>query len=236
MNRLFSLLALVLLASISNFALANDLYSDAEAFSTAKKKCIAPAEGSATVVRVVDGDTIKISSEGVQYSVRMMGIDTPETHYLGQTQGEWGDKAAAKLAQIIPPGTSIEIEFGSSVCDTYGRTLAHVFRGKLHVNAELAREGLAVNYCVYPSLKYCDSIGQMTKHAMENRQGLFSDPNYELPYDFRRRIRGSEQRSFVGSLYTKEVYTPGNQNRVPVEERVFFFGEQLVEPPFHVVE
>ena len=33
----------------------------------------------ATVVRVIDGDTIRVRVQGKEYTVRLIGVDTPET-------------------------------------------------------------------------------------------------------------------------------------------------------------
>ena len=38
-----------------------------------------PPRSSATVVRVVDGDTVDVSLDGRQERIRLIGMDTPET-------------------------------------------------------------------------------------------------------------------------------------------------------------
>ena len=198
-----------------------------------RKKAV---EKNVTVVSTADGDTINIKTRSGVYAVRMIGMDTPETHYFGHNQGKWGEVAADRLAEILPAGTKIRLEFSPSVCDSYGRILAHIFKGELHVNKVMVKEGLAVNYCMYPSVAYCEEIGRLAKNAIQKRLGMFVDSNVELPYDFRRRISKRTQTSFVGSLITKVVYRPGNQDRTPVDERIFFSSEATVKPPFHVVD
>jgi endonuclease YncB( thermonuclease family) len=193
-------------------------------------------EKNVTVVSTADGDTINIKARSGVYAVRMIGMDTPETHYFGHNQGKWGDVAADRLAEILPAGTKIRLEFSPSVCDSYGRVLAHIFKGEMHVNKVMVKEGLAVNYCMYPSVAYCEEIGQLAKNAIKKRLGMFVDSNVELPYDFRRRISKRHQSSYVGSLITKEVYRPGQQDRTPVSERIFFSNESSVKAPFHVVD
>lgn len=227
------------LLSLAAFLLSLPLFSVAADLTLEEKsKCSpkTPIEKTATVVRTYDGDTVLVKTKSAQYSIRMVGIDTPETHFMGHSQGEWGDRAKEKLSELLPPNTRVRLEFGNSQCDMYGRGLAHIFVGKTHVNFEMAKEGLAANYCVYPSMAHCAEIGQQTKRAMERRIGMFSDPQMELPYDFRRRIKGRPQNSYVGNLKTKEVFKPGNQEMVPVEDRVFFYREDQVQPPFQVAE
>lgn len=195
-----------------------------------------PVESAVLVESTADGDTISVRAKAGVYAVRLIGIDTPETHFRGESQGEWGDAAAERIAEMLPPGKKVRLEFGPNVCDMYGRVLAHVFAGKTHVNKQLVKEGLAVNYCLFPSLSHCEELGLLTDSAMQERIGMFSDPKMELPYDFRRRIKGTPQTSFVGNLSTKKVYRPGKQNKVPVAERIFFYGQSNIKAPFQLVE
>lgn len=196
----------------------------------------APIESTVVVERNADGDTLYVKAKSGTYAVRMIGVDTPETHYFGHSQGEWGERASQRLSELLPSGTVVRLEFSPSICDSYGRYLAHVFKGKTNVNAQLVKEGLAVNYCLYPSVAHCERIGELARKAIENHIGMFSDSNVELPYDFRRRISNREQRSFVGSLRTKEVYRPGNQDRIPAYERIFFFSDTSIPEPYRIVE
>jgi micrococcal nuclease len=195
-----------------------------------------PIEKTVTVVSSADGDTINVQSKKGIYAIRMIGIDTPETHYFGHSQGKWGDVAASRMEELLPAGTEVTLELSPSICDMYGRVLAHVFKGKMHVNKEMVAEGLAVNYCLYPSVSHCDELGVLTGQAMEKRIGMFTDSNVELPYDYRRRISHRRETSYVGSLKTKEVYRPGNEERTPVPERIFFSNEHSIPDSFHLVD
>src|SRR5687767_2646396 len=63
---------------------------------------------TSTVERVVDGDTINLSTPVLGTTkVRLVSIDTPETNYQGKAQQPWGNAAKNYLAQLLPPGTSI---------------------------------------------------------------------------------------------------------------------------------
>jgi micrococcal nuclease len=233
MKKIISYCLGILVLSYSAFASVVPDQNDGGKISCDKTK---PVEKNVYVERTFDGDTVLVRTKSGNLSVRMIGIDTPETHFMGQTQGEWGDIAAARLADHLPPNTKVRLELSPSVCDSYGRLLAHIFVGKRHINQEMAAEGLAVNYCLYPSVDYCEQIGGHTKTAMKQRIGMFSDPTMELPYDFRRRVSGRQSRSFVGNLRTKIVYRPGNQERVPVDERIFFSGEETIPPEYKLAK
>jgi len=230
-------LGLALLLPVSALAYSPEQNPEQDNPEQGARKCDRnrPIDPRGAVERGADGDTFTVKTRDGSYKVRMIGIDTPETHYMGETQGEWGDKASDRLGELLPRGTQVRLELSPSVCDSYGRVLAHVFVGKSHVNRTMVEEGLAVNYCLFPSVAHCEELGALTTAAIEAQIGMFSDPNVELPYDFRRRISNRQPTSFVGSTLTKEVFRPGNQDRVPVGERIFFQNEN-VPPPYRVVD
>ena len=44
----------------------------------------------ATVVRVIDGDTIRVRVQGKEYTVRLIGADTPETKHPTEAEQRFG--------------------------------------------------------------------------------------------------------------------------------------------------
>ena len=97
-----------------------------------------PLEANATVRRNVDGDTISVSltvpltadpaKRSRNETVRLIGIDTPETKRPDTPIECFGKKASAATASLIPPGTLIRLERDVEERDRYGRILAYVFR------------------------------------------------------------------------------------------------------------
>src|SRR3954447_8647890 len=105
---------------------------------------------SAVVTRVVDGDTIHVRAAGGRdVAVRLLGIDTPETHRPNTPVECGGPQASASMARIAPPGTRVRLASDPTQdrVDRYGRTLAYVFLadGKL-VEDEQLRSGWATVY------------------------------------------------------------------------------------------
>lgn len=88
------------------------------------------------VVRIVDGDTVRISYEGVDTSVRLIGIDTPEPNE------DYG-KEAALFIQNLLQDEYVYLRFGAEKTDIYGRMLAYLYRvpDGLFVNLEIVRQG-----------------------------------------------------------------------------------------------
>src|SRR5207247_11012075 len=62
---------------------------------------------AAVVTRAVDGDTIHVrDSSGRDVAVRLLGIDTPETHRPGTPVECGGREASASMARPAPPGAA----------------------------------------------------------------------------------------------------------------------------------
>jgi micrococcal nuclease len=100
------------------------------------------------VVRVVDGDTIKVRRGGQEKSVRLIGIDTPETRKPGVGVECGGKAATANMVKLAPEGAKARLSFDSTQDseDRYGRLLAYVrVRGK-DVQLEQIYDGLAEVY------------------------------------------------------------------------------------------
>jgi|GEM_PF-7071975 len=225
-------------ATITALTLSSPVQAKADFAPSKKDKCTAgqEIEKTGTIAGGVDGDTVHITTTSGTYSVRLLGIDTPETHFMGKSQGVWGEKAARAMQAMLEVGAKVRLEFGETPCDGHGRVLAQLFKGKTHVNAQILQQGLAVNYCVAPEFRYCEEFSRYTQESIDNGIGMYADPKVELPYDFRRRIGGNEQRSYVGSIRTKQVFGPGNQERTPPAERVFFYKISDVQAPYRIVE
>jgi micrococcal nuclease len=108
------------------------------------------AGSGAHVARVIDGDTIAVSVDGApERSVRLLGIDTPETHRPGTPIECGGPEATANMKRLAPPGTAVELEPDPSQdrIDRYGRLLAYVRLpdGRLAEEAQLT-DGWATVY------------------------------------------------------------------------------------------
>ena len=114
----------------------------------------------ATVVRIVDGDTLYLDVDlgffiRMTMDVRLKGINTPE---IRGPEREAGLKSKTFVEAAIPPGTLVVID--STKAEKYGRYLADIWylpgaktrdeilaNGRL-LNKELVDKGLAVPYMV----------------------------------------------------------------------------------------
>ena len=131
--------------------------------------------GAATVVKVVDGDTIRVRIQGGEEPVRLIGIDTPETHGPGGLRECFGAEAAEQLAALLPEGTAVRLVRDVEARDRYDRLLAYVYRASdgLFVNLAMASEGYATTLTYAPNVAHADEFVAAVRSAREESKGLW---------------------------------------------------------------
>ncbi len=132
--------------------------------------------GGATVVRITDGDTLHVRVNGASERVRLIGIDTPETHKPGTPVECFGAEATKALGRLLPAGTPIRLERDVEARDRYGRLLAYVYRvaDGLFVNLEMAQTGFAAPYTYPPNVAHTDVFVAAAADARDAGRGLWS--------------------------------------------------------------
>ena len=89
---------------------------------------------NATVVGVVDGDTIDVTVDGTEERVRLIGIDTPETVKPGTPVECCGPEASGvHQGAAARRARRVYLERDLVARDDYGRLLAYVFRDRRRV-------------------------------------------------------------------------------------------------------
>jgi endonuclease YncB( thermonuclease family) len=127
----------------------------------------------AQVVKVVDGDTIKVDIGGEVYTVRYIGIDTPETVHPDKPV-EWMGPEASEANKQLVGGKTVYLEKDVSETDQYGRLLRYVYLPDgTFVNAELVRLGYAQSSTYPPDVRHQDLFVEMQQEARENERGLW---------------------------------------------------------------
>jgi len=122
------------------------------------------------VVKVIDGDTIKLENGEI---VRYIGIDTPETVHPSKPVQCFGKEASDKNKELIE-GKLVRLEKDITDRDKYGRLLRYIWVDDLFVNDYLVREGYAYVYTYPPDVKYSEQFVQAQKEARENNRGLWA--------------------------------------------------------------
>jgi micrococcal nuclease len=131
-----------------------------------------------SVVSVVDGDTIKINIDGTTTTLRLIGIDTPETVDPRKPVQCFGKEASNKAKELLS-NKKVRIEKDSTQgdLDKYGRLLVYIWRDDgLFYNDYMIRQGYAHEYTYSTPYKYQAQFKADEKYARENQLGLWS-PN-----------------------------------------------------------
>jgi micrococcal nuclease len=131
---------------------------------------------NASVVRVVDGDTIVASIDERRETVRLIGIDTPESVKPDSPVECFGQEASAYTASVLPEGTSIRIERDVEARDDYDRLLAYVYRADdgLFVNLDIVRQGYAAVLTFPPNVAHAPEFVGAAREAEADSRGLWS--------------------------------------------------------------
>ena len=130
---------------------------------------------NAIVERVVDGDTIDVTVGGRVETVRLIGIDAPESVAPTRPVQCFGREASLHLEAMIPAGTELVLVRDVEVRDAYNRLLGYVvrFRDGLFVNLELVAAGYAAILNFPPNDHYADVLAGAEADAIANRRGLW---------------------------------------------------------------
>ena len=94
----------------------------------------------AVVVRAVDGDTLDVRIGGRPETVRLLGVDTPETKHPDKPVQCFGPEASAYTGRRLT-GRAVRLELDVEKRDRYGRLLAYVLLDGERFDDELLRLG-----------------------------------------------------------------------------------------------
>lgn len=156
---------------------------------------------SGSVVRVIDGDTLVLrEAGGVEYRVRLQGIDAPE---IGQPYGE----EAKKLLTVLVLDKQVTGDCPKR--DQYGRLVCKVITtDRADVGQAMLWGGLAWHYKFYQNEQ---TEADHTRYASaedfarDSKAGLWADANAVAPWDYRQTIKNVRE----------EVAEPGNTRPAP---------------------
>lgn len=120
----------------------------------------------ATVVRVVDGDTIDVRLSDSSQPMRLILIDTPEV--FGGVDC-YGHEASAFTASLLLPSTTVTLERDVSETDRFGRLLRYVWLADgTMLNERIVREGYAT-LSTFPGREVCRPHSRRGDRRSERR-------------------------------------------------------------------
>jgi micrococcal nuclease len=133
------------------------------------------ADGRASVVRVVDGDTVEVRIDGRDETVRLIGIDTPETVDPRSPVECFGQEASDHTKALLPEGTEVRLVADVEARDRYDRLLAYVYRDDdgTFVNLALVEDGYASVLTYPPNVAHSSEFTAAAARARDEGRGLW---------------------------------------------------------------
>lgn len=134
------------------------------------------ASGPYAVEKVVDGDTIRISCNGISTRVRLVGINAPESVEENAPVECGGPEASAYLHALLD-GSDVYLAADSAqgVRDKYDRLLAYVWTssGAL-VNRSIVEQGFAEATGYGKAFVYSEDFTAAADEARKNQMGRWA--------------------------------------------------------------
>ena len=143
---------------------------------------------SAVVTRIVDGDTIVVevmdrsggpgagrAQVGEEHTVRLIGIDTPES-VDPRSPVECFGKEASAATEALLSGAEVRLVKDVSETDRFGRLVRYVYLEDEMANARLVVNGYASAFTYPPDVRHSDLFARLEREARNAERGLWS-PN-----------------------------------------------------------
>jgi micrococcal nuclease len=131
---------------------------------------------NATMVSVVDGDTIDVAIAGHRERVRLIGIDTPETKKPNTPIQCYGPEATKFTKSLLPADVPLHLERDVVARDDFGRMLAYVYLAGdgTFVNLAIIRQGYARVLTIRPNSAHADEFVDAARSAEARNIGLWA--------------------------------------------------------------
>jgi micrococcal nuclease len=131
--------------------------------------------GEATVLRVIDGDTVEVLIGDHREPVRLIGVDTPEVAHPPDPADCFGPEASAFVQSLLPPGTRVLLSRDEEARDPYDRLLAYLVRAadELDINHALLEHGYAEILSIAPNTTRAVDFARAEADARAADRGLW---------------------------------------------------------------
>ena len=128
------------------------------------------------VIEVVDGDTIEVSKDCKPVTVRLIGINTPETVDPRRPPECFGKEASNRAKALLTDAeVKIETDPSQDTHDKYGRLLGYVImEDGINFNKKMVAEGYAYEYTFKTPYLYQKEFRDAEKNAQKEGLGLWS--------------------------------------------------------------
>ncbi len=142
---------------------------------------------SATVTRVVDGDTVVLSKKILGATqIRLVGIQAPKVPLGRKGFPVWPlAEASKKILQAMVLSKVVKLSFGGAKMDRHGRLLAHLLlkggnQGRRWVQSEMLRLGMARVYTFPDNRAVAAEMLALEQEARAAKKGILGLSNYAV--------------------------------------------------------
>ncbi len=142
------------------------------------------------VIKVIDGDTIKLDNGEM---VRYIGVNTPETVRSDYPIECFGREASKKNKELVL-GREVTLKKDISDRDKYGRLLRYVYVGDVFINLKLVKDGYAYAVTISPNVKYSNLFLDAQKNAKENNLGLWGSCKEKENFYIKKNISEKDNK------------------------------------------
>jgi micrococcal nuclease len=128
-----------------------------------------------SVTYVIDGDTFKVKIKNKNITIRVLGINTPETVDPRKSPQCFGPEASAEAKDLLV-GRKVRLALNENreVTDKYGRYLAYVYRDDgLFYNKAMIEGGFAREYTYGTPYSMQADFRALESTARESQKGLW---------------------------------------------------------------
>ncbi len=150
------------------------------------------------VIKVIDGDTLVAEINGQNETIRLIGIDTPESVHPTEQVECFGVEASNKAKELLN-GKMVALESDDSQGDRdkYNRLLRYVYlEDGTNFNKLMIEQGFAYEYTYNSPYKYQKEFKEAEEEAKTNKVGLWAGgacDNYTAPTDDTENTEDVEQ-------------------------------------------
>jgi len=136
------------------------------------------------VERVLDGDTFVAKVGWHDITVRMLGIDTPETVDPRKPEQCYGKEASNETKSLLS-GKSVHLKLNPNreEKDRYGRYLAFVYLDGVMINQLLLENGFAREYTYGKAYMFQKEFKKIEEQTRKTEKGLWGEcvmPDYKI--------------------------------------------------------
>lgn len=138
-------------------------------------------DGFVKVVDTIDGDTIKVLVDGKEETVRLLGVDTPETKDPRRGVQCFGH-AASEFTKSLLMGQAVRLMTDpmEQNRDAFGRLLRYIYlQDGTMINEKLVAEGYAFAYEKFPTSR-TERLKLLEQRARSRNLGLWGECNVTI--------------------------------------------------------